>query len=69
MNRDQFEVVLDALAARLTKEVQAEGALRVPSVFEARVRTDLQDLLREKGVTPDLNSPSVPTSVGHFLAR
>jgi len=56
MNRDQFETVLDALVARLTKQVRADAALHVPSVFEARVRTDLEELLGAEGVTADLNS-------------
>ena len=56
MSRDQFEAVLDALVARLTKEVRADGALHAPTVFEARVRTDLQELLRAEGVAADLNS-------------
>lgn len=56
MNRDQFEAVLDALVAKLTKEVRADKALHIPSVFEERVRTDLQELLRAEGVTADLNS-------------
>jgi hypothetical protein len=56
MNRDHFEAVLDALAARLTEEARADAALRAPTVFEARVRTDLQELLRAEGVTAELNS-------------
>ena len=56
MNQDQFETVLDALVARLTKEVRADADLRAPTVFEARVRTDLQELLRTEGVTAELNS-------------
>jgi hypothetical protein len=56
MDQDRFEAVLDALAARLTNEVRANTALHVPSVFETRVRTDLQKLLRAEGVTPDLNA-------------
>ena len=56
MNREKFEAVLDALAAMLTKEVRADATLRAPTVFEARVRVDLQELLRAEGVTADLNS-------------
>lgn len=56
MHQDQFEAVLDALAASLTTEVRADASLRVPSVFEARVRTSLQGLLRAEGVTAELNS-------------
>jgi len=56
MDRDQFEVVLDALVARLTVEVRADAALRTPTFFEARVRTALKELLCAQGVTPELNS-------------
>jgi hypothetical protein len=56
MDRDQFESALDALVAMLTKEFRADTTLHVPSAFEARVRADLQQLLRAKGVTADLNS-------------
>jgi hypothetical protein len=56
MDRSKFEAVLDALAARLTEEVQVDTVLRAPSAFEARVRTALQELLRAEGVTAELNS-------------
>lgn len=56
MNRDQFEAVLDALVAKLTKKVQADKALHAPTVFEARVRSDLQEQLKAEGVNADLNS-------------
>jgi len=61
MDQDRFEAVLDALVERLTNEVRANADLHIPSVFEGRVRTDLQELLRADGVTPDLNtSPGFP---------
>jgi hypothetical protein len=56
MNRDAFEALLDDLVAKLTKAVRTDKALHVPTVFEARVRSDLQELLRAEGVNADLNS-------------
>ncbi|MGC8493323.1 MAG: restriction endonuclease [Syntrophobacteraceae bacterium] len=56
MDRDQFEAVLDALAVRLTEEVRTDAALLAPTVFEAKVRTDLGELLSSEGVAADLNS-------------
>jgi hypothetical protein len=56
MNRDAFEAILDDLAAKLTTAVRTDKALHVPTVFEARVRSDLRELLKAEGVNADLNS-------------
>lgn len=56
MNRARFEALLDALVATLTREVQRDAALHAPSRFEAKVRSDLKELLQAESVSPDLNS-------------
>lgn len=56
MNQEEFEAVLNALAEQLTTEVRMDKTLHVPSVFETRVRTVLRELLRNLGVTAELNS-------------
>jgi|SRR5579884_467064 len=56
MNRDAFEALLDDLVAKLTTAVRTDKALHVPTAFEARVRSDLQELLKAEGVNADLNS-------------
>lgn len=56
MNQEQFEVLLNTLAAKLTDEVRKDTTLYVPAVFEGRVRKGLQELLSAKGANPVLNS-------------
>lgn len=55
MTREHFENVLNALVGRLTDEVRLGGTY-VPSVFEARVRTVLRELLQVEGFDAALNS-------------
>lgn len=55
MTREHFEDVLNALVGRLTDEVRSGGTY-LPSVFEARVRTALAEILQAEGVAAALNS-------------
>jgi hypothetical protein len=44
------------LSTRLTTELRTDSALSVPTIFEARVRSGLKELLRSEGVSADFNA-------------
>jgi hypothetical protein len=69
MTKKDFEEMLTAVAATLTREVRQKTSLRQPSVFEDRARTLLRELAGKQGVEVDPEAhaqvfPDIP--VGEF---
>ena len=69
MTQKDFEAMLTAVAATLTKEVRDNPELRNPSTFEGRTRALLRELAGEQGIEVDPEAhaqvfPDIP--VGEF---
>lgn len=69
MKRNEFEELLTAVTATLTKEVRDNPELRKPSTFEARARALLREVAGKKGIDVDPEAhaqvfPDIP--VGEF---
>ncbi|HZR57466.1 MAG TPA: hypothetical protein VFA74_11380 [Terriglobales bacterium] len=69
MTQKDFEKMLTAVAATLTREVRRNATLRTPSVFEDRARALLRELSAPRGIKVDPEAhaqvfPDIP--VGEF---
>ena len=69
MTQKDFEQMLTAVAATLTKEVRNNPDLRIPNAFEGRTRALLRELSAKQGIEVDPEAhaqvfPDIP--VGEF---